>query len=66
MREGFFSEAVRKKALATAGVQRGEIAADIGAGTGFITEALIGQGLRVIAIDESEAMLETMRKSFLA
>jgi len=64
MRRGFFSEAVRENALAVAGVQKGKLAADIGAGTGFITEGLIRAGLKVIAVDESEAMLETMRKKF--
>ncbi len=64
IRDGFFSEAVREKALAVAGVQRGMVAADLGAGTGFITEGLVRAGLQVIAVDESEAMLETMRKKF--
>lgn len=64
IRDGFFSEAVREKALAVAGVQRGMVAADLGAGTGFITEGLVRVGLQVIAVDESEAMLETMRKKF--
>ena len=64
MRDGFFSEAIREEALAVAGVQRGMVAADLGAGTGFITEGLVRAGLQVIAVDESEAMLETMRKKF--
>jgi len=64
MREGFFSEAVRNKAFSTAGVQKGKIAADIGAGTGFITEGLIRNGLKVIAVDQSEAMLAEMRRKF--
>ena len=62
MRETFFSEAVREKAFAIAGVQPGRLAADIGAGTGFMTEGLIQRGLKVIAIDQSEAMLAEMRK----
>ncbi|MCS7282637.1 MAG: SAM-dependent methyltransferase, partial [Anaerolineae bacterium] len=62
MRQSFFSEAVREKALAAAGVQSGKIAADLGAGTGFITEGLVLAGLRVIAVDQSDAMLEEMRK----
>lgn len=61
MRGGFFSEAVREKALSLAGVQRGELAADIGAGSGFITEGLVREGLRVIAVDQSDTMLETIR-----
>jgi ubiquinone/menaquinone biosynthesis C-methylase UbiE len=64
MRESFFSEAVRDKAFSIAGVQTGRIAADIGAGTGFITEGLIRKGLQVIAVDQSEAMLVEMRRKF--
>ncbi len=64
MRTSFFSEAVREKALATAGVEKGKLAADIGAGTGFITEALVRAGAAVIAVDQSEAMLDAMKKKF--
>jgi ubiquinone/menaquinone biosynthesis C-methylase UbiE len=64
MRSAFFSERVREKAIATAGVQAGGIAADLGAGTGFITEGLLGRGLRIIAVDQSPVMLAAMRKKF--
>lgn len=64
MQQRFFSESVREKALTTAGVQAGQLAADIGAGSGFITAGLLGQGLKVIAVDQSEAMLAEMRKKF--
>ncbi len=64
MRESFFSEAVREKALSTADVQRGKVAADIGAGSGFITEGLLLKGLRVIAVDQSEAMISVMKEKF--
>lgn len=64
MRQGFYSEAVREKALAVADVQAGRIAADIGAGTGFITAGLLSRGLRVIAVDQSEAMLDELRRKF--
>lgn len=64
MRKGFFTEEVREKALSRAGVQKGETAADIGAGTGFITEGLIQRGLQVIAVDQSEAMLNEMKNKF--
>ncbi|NPV90319.1 MAG: class I SAM-dependent methyltransferase [Firmicutes bacterium] len=64
MRKGFFSEAVREKAYEVAGIEKGAVAADIGAGTGFITEGLIGAGLRVIAVDQSESMLDRMREKF--
>jgi ubiquinone/menaquinone biosynthesis C-methylase UbiE len=64
MRRSFFSEKVRKVAVAKAGIQAGKLAADIGAGTGFMTEELIHNGLKVVAVDQSEAMLEEMKKKF--
>jgi ubiquinone/menaquinone biosynthesis C-methylase UbiE len=62
MRAGFFSEAVREKAFTVAKVQPGRIAADLGAGTGFIAEGLLQRGLRAIAVDPSPAMLAEMRR----
>jgi len=62
MRKGFFSENVRRKALTVAEIKPGAVAADLGAGTGFITEALLQHGARVIAIDESPSMLDELRK----
>jgi ubiquinone/menaquinone biosynthesis C-methylase UbiE len=64
LRQSFFSDAVREKAFAVAGVTAGQTAADIGAGTGFVTEGLAQRGLRVIAVDQSEAMLAEMRRKF--
>ncbi len=62
MRRSFFSEKVREVAVAKADIQAGKLAADIGAGTGFVTEELVHKGLKVIAVDQSEAMLEEMKK----
>jgi len=45
---------VRDKAFAVANLQEGRIAADIGCGTGFITEGLVQRGLSVIAVDGSQ------------
>jgi len=64
MQQSFFSETVRDKAFSVARVKKGRIAADVGAGSGFITEGLISKGLKVIAVDQSEAMLAEMRKKF--
>jgi len=61
MREEFFSKTVRKKAFEIAHLEKGKLAADIGAGTGYITEGLIERGLRVIAIDQSESMLDVLK-----
>jgi ubiquinone/menaquinone biosynthesis C-methylase UbiE len=64
MREQFFPQIVREKAYAVASVKPGTTAADIGAGTGFITEGLLHKGVKVIAVDQSEAMLMQMKKRF--
>ncbi len=64
MRTDFFSEDVRIKAYAAANVQPGGLAADIGAGTGFVTEGLVLKGLNVIAVDQSEAMLQELKGKF--
>lgn len=64
MQQSFFSETVRERALAVAGVQAGQSAADIGAGSGFITEALLQHKLKVIAVDQSPEMLAQMRQKF--
>jgi len=66
MRQNFFSEKVREMAYVAANVQAGKLAADIGAGTGFIVEGLVQKGLRVIAIDQSEAMIEEMKRKYKA
>ncbi|GFZ33861.1 hypothetical protein CSC2_43870 [Clostridium zeae] len=64
LRQDFFNEEVRDKAYEVAKVKEGELAADIGAGTGFITEGLLKKGLKVIAVDRSQEMLEQMKQKF--
>lgn len=64
MRQNFFPEALREKAYSVAQVKKGELAADIGSGTGFLTEGLLQKGLSVIAVDRSEEMLAQMKEKF--
>lgn len=64
LQASFYSEKVRDRALATAAVKSGDIAADIGCGSGFITEGLIRAGLHVIAVDQSQAMLAAIKRKF--
>lgn len=64
MRQSFFAESVREKAFAVAYMDSGKLCADIGAGTGFITEGLIQNGFSVIAIDQSDEMLDEMKRKF--
>jgi len=57
MRKAFFSETIRDKAFGAANLEAGKLAADIGAGAGFISLALADRGVKVIAVDQSEALL---------
>lgn len=60
----FFSTRIRDSALGVAEIQKGCQAVDLGAGTGFITEALVGAGANVIAVDQSKNMLEELNQKF--
>lgn len=64
LQASFFSDAVRDTALSVAAGMRGKTAADLGAGTGFITEGLLRSGLQVVAVDQSPAMLNALRRKF--
>lgn len=78
LRAGFFSTALRDTALRLAGLApggcpghitqhiTGQTAADLGAGTGFITEALLEAGLSVACVDQSPEMLCELRARFAA
>jgi ubiquinone/menaquinone biosynthesis C-methylase UbiE len=64
MRSSFFSEKVREKAYRVADIKKGKQAADIGAGTGFVTEGLVREGLDVVAVDQSQTMIEELKRKF--
>jgi ubiquinone/menaquinone biosynthesis C-methylase UbiE len=64
MRQRFFGEGVRRAAVAAAGVQPGMVVADVGTGTGFLAEAALDAGARVIGIDISEEMLAMAAAKF--
>lgn len=63
IRKGFFQNEVREKAVELSKIKRGDVAADIGAGTGFISEILLEKGAHVIAIDQSVEMLSQLKKN---
>lgn len=62
MRSEFFSEAVRERAIAAVDVSPGTRALDVGAGSGFVTSALVAAGARVAAVDHSTNMVELLRQ----
>lgn len=64
MRESYFCDSVREKAVTLARLAPGDTAADLGAGSGFVTEELARRGIRVIAVDQSEEMLRVMQEKF--
>lgn len=68
MRASFFSEALREAALELADIRPGACAqltaVDLGAGTGFLTEALLAAGARVFAVDASPRMLDRLAAKF--
>ena len=64
MKESFFSDSARKKAFEIAKIKKDDTIADIGAGTGYITEGLIEKNVKVIAVDQSPSMLKEMQKKF--
>ena len=57
MRQQFFGDGVRTAAIAAAGIGPGMTVADVGTGTGFLAEAAVARGARVIGVDISEGML---------
>ncbi len=64
MRSDFFPISVRERAIDEMDMSEGLKVADIGAGSGFITEGLVQQPVEITAVDESEKMLTVMKAKF--
>ena len=64
MRKRFFGEGVRNAAVAAANIGPGALVADVGTGTGFLAEAALTAGARVVGIDNSDGMLDQVRQRF--
>ena len=62
MRAGYFNEAVREAAVAKAYPRPEMTVADVGCGTGFMTEALAPLVARVHALDRSPEMLRVAQR----
>jgi len=61
IRSGYFTEAVRKSAIAKAYLRPEVVVADVGAGTGFMAAGLAPLVGKVYALDGSTAMLDVAR-----
>ena len=66
MRSGYFTESVREVAIAKAYLHPDMIAADIGAGTGFVTAGIAPLVKTVHVLDGSGGMLEIARQKLAA
>lgn len=64
IRQAFFADRLREKMCEVAQVRAGATAADIGAGTGFVTQELLDRGLHVVAVDQSREMLDVLEQKF--
>lgn len=64
MSKEFYSEAVRDKILSMISPEPGNMIADLGAGTGFISEGLKDGPASIIAVDKSGEMLKHMKLKF--
>jgi SAM-dependent methyltransferase len=63
IRAGYFGPEVRQAAIAKAYLRPEMAVADVGGGTGFLTEALAGLVRRVYLVDASPEMLEAARRN---
>ena len=64
MGNSFFGDAPRKAILSHLQLRDGAVVADVGCGTGYLTEGLDLGRVKVIAIDQSPEMLDAMKAKF--
>lgn len=62
--EEFLLERVRDEAIIQLKTVSGKTAADVGAGTGFMSEGLLDAELKVVALDSSPEMIAIMKEKF--
>jgi ArsR family transcriptional regulator len=64
MRLAYYDERVVERMAAVSGVAEGTTVGDVGTGTGFVAAGIAPRVGRVLAVDNSPAMLEVARKNF--
>jgi ubiquinone/menaquinone biosynthesis C-methylase UbiE len=63
MRLAYYDERVIERMVAISGLDEGTTVADVGTGTGFVAAGIAPRVGRVIAVDNSSAMLEVARQN---
>jgi len=58
------SAAVRDEIVGAAKIAPGEIVLEIGPGEGFLTEALLATGARVVAVEKDDTLADSLRERF--
>jgi len=66
LRAGFFTELMRDAVIEKAGLPAGAIVADVGTGTGFVLQGLVGKVAEAVGFDESAEMLAFAAKNLSA
>ena len=64
LRSGFFTEAMRDAAIQKADLPQDAAVADVGTGTGFVLQGLLGKAKSLVGFDESPEMLEVAQQRF--
>jgi len=64
IRKTLYNDSLREELIGKINLKEGEKAADLGCGTGFITEYLLQKGAAVTALDSAEEMLEIINDKF--
>jgi len=63
-KEYLFSDKARDHAIIMVKTEFGKTAADIGAGTGFMTEGLLNAGLNVVIVEYTQEMIDILKQKF--
>jgi ubiquinone/menaquinone biosynthesis C-methylase UbiE len=66
LRSGFFTEAMRDKAIERAALPESAVVADVGTGTGFVLQGLVNHAAQLVGFDESQEMLDVAQHNLAA
>lgn len=64
MRKSFFPDSLKDKIIDKATLKSNETVVDLGCGSGFLSDAMKNNNVNIIAIDQSEKMIEIVKNKF--